>query len=89
MEFAAPQQPLRDVGGLKYRPFGRRMGCKVARHSNQDVPARIGVAPLAELMNAGLQHLVGVKARILAEQCVRERRDQRVRRVAEREMPRH
>jgi hypothetical protein len=31
MEFAAAQQPLRDVGGLKRRALGRRMGGKVAR----------------------------------------------------------
>ena len=34
MEFAAAQQPLRDVGGLKRRALGGRMGCKVARHGN-------------------------------------------------------
>ena len=79
MELAAAQQPLRDVGGLKRRALGRRMGCKVARHGNQNVPARIGVAPFAELPHARLQHLVSVKTRILAEQPLRKRRDQRVR----------
>ena len=88
MELAAAQQPLCDVGGLKRRTLGRRMGRKVARHRNQNMPARIGVAPFAELPHACLQHLVGVEARILTEQSVREGRDQRVGRVAEREMAR-
>ena len=75
MELATAQQPLRNVGGLKRRPLGRRMGRKVARDRDQDVPALIGVAPLAELPYARLQHLIGVKARILAEQPLRESRD--------------
>ena len=51
------------------------MGGKVARHRDQDVPALIGVAPLSELPYARLQHLIGVKAGILAEQPLRESRD--------------
>ena len=77
MELAAAQQALRDVGGLKRRALGRRMGGKVARDGDQDVPALLGVAPLAELPHARLEHLVGVEARILAEQRLRERRDER------------
>src|SRR3954463_4851797 len=78
VELAAAQQPLRDVGGLKRRALGRRMGCKVAGHRYQDVPGRISVPPFSELPHARLQHLVGVEARILTEQSVRESRDQRV-----------
>jgi hypothetical protein len=44
---------------------------------------------LGELANSGLQHLIGVEARILTQRRARERGDQRPRRVAEREMPRH
>ena len=88
MELAAAQQPLCDVGGLKRRPFGRRMGRKVARHRDQNVPARTGVAPFAELPHARLQHLVGVEARILTEQSVRECRYKPIGRVTEREMAR-
>ena len=72
MELAAPQQSLRDIGGLKHRAFRRRMGRKVTCHGDQDVAARIGVGPLAELSNARFQHLIGVKARILAEQRLRK-----------------
>ena len=46
----------------------------------------VAVAPFAKLLHARLEHLVGVKARIFAQQCTRERRDQRLGRVAEREM---
>ena len=88
MEFTAAQQSLRDVGGLKRRALGRRMGCKVARHRDQDVPALIGVAPLAELPHACLQHLIGVEARVLPKQRVRESCDERLGRVAKREMAR-
>ena len=88
MELAAAQQPLCDVGGLKHRPFGRRMGRKVARHRDQNVPARTGVAPFAKLPHARLQHLVGVEASILTEQSVRECRYKPIGRVTEREMAR-
>ena len=76
MEFAAAQQPLRDVGRLKRRSFGWRMGCKVARDGDQDMPALSGVAPFLELPHACLQHLIGVKAGILTEQPLREGGDQ-------------
>ncbi len=62
------------------------MGCNVARHRDQDVPALIGVAPLAELPHGCLQHLIGVEARVLPEQRVRESRDEGRGRVAKREM---
>ncbi len=64
------------------------MGCKVARHRDQNVPALIGVAPLAELPHACLQHLMGVEAGILPEQRVRESCDECLGRVAQREMAR-
>jgi hypothetical protein len=52
MELAAAKQPMRGVSGLKRRALRRRMGCKVARHGNQDMPARIGVASLRKLPHA-------------------------------------
>ncbi len=64
------------------------MGCEVSRHCDQDVPPLIGVAILVELPNARLQHLVGVKARVLPEQRVRESRSERLGRVAKREVAR-
>src|SRR3954468_156214 len=88
MEFAAAKQPLRDVGGLKRRALGGRMGCKVARNSDENVPTLIGVAPLAELPHAGFQHLIGMEARVLPEQRVCKRCDEYRGRVAKREMAR-
>jgi hypothetical protein len=88
MELAAAQQPSRNVGRLKHCPLGWQVGRKVARDGDQDMTPLSGVAPFAELPHASLQHLVGVKARILAEQPLRERCDQRVRRMAKREMAR-
>ena len=88
MKLAAAHQPPRDVGGLQRRALGRRMGGEIAGDGDQDVPALVGVAPLAELPHAGLQHLIGVEARVLAQQRARERGDERPRRVAEREMAR-
>src|SRR3954452_13856905 len=76
MEFDSAKQPLRDVGGLKRRALGGRMGCKVARNSDENVPTLIGVAPLAELPHAGFQHLIGMEARVLPEQRVCKRCDE-------------
>ena len=64
------------------------MGRKVSRDRNQDVPALLGVAPRAEPAHARLKHLVGVKAGVFPEQRVRQRRDQRIRRVAKHKMAR-
>src|SRR4051812_40702506 len=86
MHLAATQQPLRDMCSLKRCALGRRMGREITRHPNQNAPARIAVAPLAELPHASLQHLVGVKARILPEQPACECRNERLWRVAEREV---
>ena len=63
------------------------MGCKIAGNRNEDVAAFVGVAPLSELPESRLQHLIGMEARIFAQQRIRERGDQRLRRMAEREMP--
>ena len=52
------------------------------------MPPLSGVAPFAELPHASLEHLIGVKARVLAEQSLSKRANQRVRRMAEREMAR-
>ena len=46
-------------------------------------------APDGELPDSRLQHLVGMKARIFPQHCMRKRGDQRLRRMAELEMPRH
>src|ERR1700704_782916 len=65
------------------------MGGKIAGHHDQDVAALTGIAPPLELGHAGLQPLIGVKARVLAQQRLPQRGDKRARRVAEYEMARH
>jgi hypothetical protein len=65
------------------------MGGKIAGHRDQDVAALAGTARLLELAHAGLQHLIGVKARVLAQQHLSQRGDKRPRRVAECEMACH
>src|SRR5262245_33094480 len=65
------------------------MGRKIAGDCNEDVPALVTVAPRGGLADSRLQHLIGMEACIFAQQCTRERSDQRLRRMAEREMPRH
>src|SRR6266576_13639 len=65
------------------------MGRKIADNRNEDVPALVGVAPCGELPDTRLQHLIGVEACIFAQHRTRERGDQRLRRMAEREMACH
>ena len=65
------------------------MGGKIAGNRDEDVPALVRVAPRAELPNSRLQHLIRMEACIFAQHRMRERGDQRLRRMAEREMPGH
>ena len=65
------------------------MGREIAGNRNEDVPALVGVAPYGELPDSRLQHLIGMEACIFAQHRTRERGDQRLRRMAEREMPCH
>jgi hypothetical protein len=53
------------------------VGCQISRDGNKDVPALVAIAPLVKLPHARLEHLIGVKAGILTEERVCERRDQR------------
>ena len=77
MNLSAAHQPTGNISRLQQRALGWKVGCQIPRHGNKDVPALVAIAPLAKLPHAGLEHLVGVKAGILSEQRVRERRDQR------------
>src|SRR5215470_6995879 len=65
------------------------MGRKIAGDRNEDVAALATFAPRSELADSRLQHLVGVEARIFPQYSMRERRNQGLRRVAEREVPCH
>jgi hypothetical protein len=62
MQLAAPHQAPGDVGRLQRSAFGRRMGHKVAGDRNHDVPALVSTAPLSELSDSRLQHLIHMEA---------------------------
>jgi hypothetical protein len=61
---------------------------EIAGDRDEDAPAFIRVAPEGELPDPRLQHLVGVEARVFPEHRARERGDQRLRRMAKRQVPR-
>ena len=65
------------------------MGCKVASDRNEDMSASVSIAPGSELTDTSLQHLISVEASIFTQHRTRERSDERLRRMAKREMPRH
>ena len=65
-----------------------RMGSEIAGDSDEDMPALVGIAPLAELPHARVQRLVGMETCVLAQQCPRQRDDQHLHRVTERQMTR-
>ena len=63
------------------------MGGEITGAGNEDVPAVVGVAPDGELPDSRFQYLVSMKARVLPQHRVRERGDQRPRRMAKLKMP--
>src|SRR2546430_14504715 len=65
------------------------MGRQIAGNRDEDVPALVRVAPRAEWPDSRFQHLIRMEACIFAQHRMRERGDQRLRRMAEREMPCH
>jgi hypothetical protein len=77
MEFSAARQPTGYISRLQQRALGWKVGCQVPRDGNKDVPALVAIAPIPKLPHARLEHLVGVKAGILTQERVSERRDQR------------
>jgi hypothetical protein len=77
MKLSAARQPTGCISRLQQRALGWKVGCQIPRDGNKDVPALVAIAPLVKLPHARLEHLVGVKAGILTQERVRERRDQR------------
>jgi hypothetical protein len=77
MKLSAARQPNGNISRLQLRALGWKVGCQIPHDGNKDVPALVAIAPLVELPHARFEHLVGVKAGILTEERVRERRDQR------------
>ncbi len=67
MKLTATHEPPGDVGRLQFGAFRRRMRSKIAGDSDEDMPALVGIAPLAELPHAGVQHLVGMETCVLAQ----------------------
>src|SRR4051794_12370003 len=55
----------------------------ITRNRDQDMATRLALSPIAVLAHARLEHLVGVEACVLAQDRMRQGRDQRVNRVAE------
>jgi hypothetical protein len=66
MKRTAAHEPPGDVGCLQLGAFRRRMGSEIAGDRDEDMPALVGIAPLAELPHAGVQRLVGMETCILA-----------------------
>jgi hypothetical protein len=81
VKLAAAHQPPGDIGGLRMRSRSREMRSQISCNGDQDMAALVAGAPLTKLPHARFEHLVGVKAGILAQQRMGERRDQRLRRV--------
>ena len=77
MKLSAARQPTGNIGRLQQRALGWKVGCQIPRDSYEDVPALVAIAPLVKLPYARLEHLIGVKAGILTEERMRERRNQR------------
>src|SRR5258706_5706880 len=65
------------------------MGGEIAGDRNEDVPTLASIAPRGKLPDSGLQHLISMEASIFAQHSKRKRGDQRLWRMAEREMSRH
>ena len=74
MKLAAAHQPAGNVSRLQKRAFGRRVGRQIPRNPDEDMPTLRRVAPLEKLPHACLKHLVGMKPRIFAQECMGERR---------------
>ena len=89
MQINAPHQPPGDLGGLQRRALSRRMSSEIARDRDEDVSALLAPAPSRELAHAGLQHLIAVETRIFPQQRQCQCGNQRLRRVAEREIAGH
>ena len=77
MKLSAARQPTGYISRLQQRALGWKVGCQIPHRGNKDVPALVAIAPLVKLPYARLEHLIGVKAGILTEERLRERRDQR------------
>jgi len=61
-----------DFARLQACALNREMSRQISGNGNKDVPALIAVAPLAALVHARLEHLVGIEAGILRKQHLRE-----------------
>ena len=88
MKLTTAHEPSGDVGRLQFGAFRRRMGSEIAGDRDEDMPALVGITPLAELSHASVQHLVGMETCVLAQERSRQGGDQRLHRVTKREMPR-
>ena len=83
MKLSAAHEPLGDVSRLQQRALGRKVGSQIPRDGNKAMTTLVAIAPLVKVPYPCLEHLVGMKPSILPEKRRRERRDQRLGRVAE------
>ena len=67
MKLTAAHEPSGDVGRLQFGAFRGRMGSEIAGDGDEDMSALVGIAPLAELPHAGVQHLVGMETCVFAQ----------------------
>ena len=70
MKLAAAHEPPGDVRRLQFATFRRRMGSEITGDCYEDMPAFVGVAPLAELSHAGVHHLVGMEPCVPREKAL-------------------
>jgi hypothetical protein len=86
MEFSAARQPTGNISVCNSARWVGKWAAKYRAAAIRMVPALVAIAPLAKLPHARLEHLIGVKAGILTEESVRQRRDQRFGWVTEDQM---
>ena len=88
MQLAAPHQPPSESASPapRVRSVNRP---QIAGNRDENMPTFFSVAPSGELPDSRLQNLVSMEAGIFAQHRTTERGDQRLRRMAEREMPCH
>jgi len=67
MKLTAAHEPPGDFGRLEFGAFRWRMGSEIAGDSDEDMPALVGIAPLAELPHGRVQRLVGMETCVLAQ----------------------
>ena len=77
MDLLAAAEAASHPSCLELGTPGRRVGREVTRHSEQNSVTLLAAPPVLVGADAGLQHLIGMKIRILAQHRLGEGLDQR------------